>query len=194
MEPANSYGSVSPLNWTTESRSCWIVAGGPSARSFDHRQLAGQCIIAVNDGVFVAGPAKPETVVMFSADSQWVSHHRSLLANAAGDRYVCVHLDTWPACAGIQGVTYLDRYRGVLSRDRTQVAIGGNSGYGAINLAYLLGATLIHLIGFDMDPSTKPIFRQWIPKFRDLAAVLRDLQVQVLNHNPRSCIDAFEMA
>lgn len=37
-----------------------------------------------------------------------------------------------------------------LSRDKTRIHTGRNSGYAAIGLAYNLGATRILLIGFDM--------------------------------------------
>lgn len=94
----------------------------------------------------------------------------------------------------------------VLSRDPSCLAHGGNGGYQAINLAALAGAQRIVLLGFDMKfrqgqknwhpgyPIKTPErhIKQWIPRFRELAAELRHDGVQVLNASEETALDAFE--
>ena len=53
-----------------------------------------------------------------------------------------------PAQWGIKQLISLDKPG--LSREQGTIFRGGNSGYQAVNLAYLLGATRIILLGFDM--------------------------------------------
>lgn len=56
--------------------------------------------------------------------------------------------NTDPESWGIKVLTGVDR--GGLSRQQGVAHLGSNSGYQALNLAYLLGAERIILLGFDM--------------------------------------------
>jgi hypothetical protein len=109
-----------------------------------------------------------------------------------GEKYLAVPLETWPECGGVPGAVYLRRsHEAGLSNDPGALCTGGNSGYAAINLAYLKGAETIHLVGYDMDPKMDDKYRQWIPRFRTMLPQLRRKDVTVLNHNKNSFIDAF---
>jgi hypothetical protein len=79
---------------------------------------------------------------------------------------------------------------------------GRNSGYQAINLAYLLGATRIVLLGYDMHgehwhPQHKPPlsmiqnFRDWVPRFDQMARDLKKQNVSVLNCTPGTRLKVF---
>lgn len=81
---------------------------------------------------------------------------------------------------------------------REGVATCGNSGYQATNLAYLLGAARIGLIGFDMKPGkhhhfhgdhrggtltnpTDGLYRDWIKGFSEIHEALQAEGVELVN-------------
>jgi hypothetical protein len=85
---------------------------------------------------------------------------------------------------------------------------GGNSGYQAINLAYLWGAKAIVLLGFDCSPSKdgkahwfgqhgpqltqRQPFDLWQAKFPQLAQDLASENVPVLNASRETVLRCFE--
>jgi hypothetical protein len=90
------------------------------------------------------------------------------------------------------------------------IHFGGNSGYQAINLAFLLGARRILLLGFDMGygksgkrhffgdhpggmnvPSPFPDF---INSFRSVAAQAPDLGLEIVNCSRETALDCFPRA
>jgi hypothetical protein len=86
------------------------------------------------------------------------------------------------------------------------IRLGGNSGYQAINLAVLLGAAKVLLLGFDMhapagrkhwhDDHPHPMtqnqcFEEWLHKFEKLATDLEGEGIEVLNCTPGSALDCF---
>lgn len=147
----------------------------------------------VND--FLAGNGS-ERAAVFSLDPDWVRADRKLLETCEGERYVAVALDTHPDLANIPGVTYLQqRHEPGLSDDPRYVHTGGNSGYAAINLAYLKHAKRIHLVGYDMvgrNGVERDKFRDWAPRFDSMLPQLKAAGITVINHNPDSAITAFE--
>ena len=99
-----------------------------------------------------------------------------------------------------------------LSFDPHYVATGGNSGYQAINLAVLMGATRIILLGFDMKKEKDQPRHYWpdnegeypdgilkvdsnykafIRHFDTLPNVLNKIGVQVINCTPGSALTCF---
>lgn len=86
------------------------------------------------------------------------------------------------------------------------VHFGGNSGYQAINLAYLWGAKRIILLGFDCKPvngkdhwfgqhdkrltNTQP-YQLWMNNFPKLAKDLLLQGVEVINCSPDSALTCF---
>lgn len=191
LEANKSYSTVSPPWWDE----VWIVAGGPSARQFDFSRLAGKQVLGVNDAIDLPLYRSGACACLFSADPDWVRRELEYLHLYEGPKYAAIALDTHPDLADLPGVTYLQRcHEDGLSFDPGFVCTGGNSGYAAINLAVLKGAKLIHLVGYDMDPSTRgqgDKFEQWIPRFRTMLPQLEEHGIRVINHNLHSHIDAF---
>lgn len=192
MDRTISSVNVSPRLW----RETWILGGGPSVASTDLAAIAssGFTILAVNDSIDrISGFLPAERLaVVFSMDANWVRRRRSFLQDYRGEKYIALPLETFPECSNIPGVEYLTwacRSTG-LSED-SRALHGCNSGYAAINLAYLHGATTIHLVGYDMDPADKTEFKFWAPMFRSMLPQLQSCGATVLNHNPHSYIDAF---
>jgi len=87
-----------------------------------------------------------------------------------------------------------------------KIHYGGNSGYQAINLAYLWGASRIILLGYDMQKTDgkthwhgdhpkglhkNPIMLSWIKSFNRLADDLKDKSVEVVNATRTTALEAF---
>lgn len=86
---------------------------------------------------------------------------------------------------------------------------GGNSGFQAVNLAYLLGYTRIILLGYDMqltggqthwhgdhdfEGATNPVkntFKGWIPAFNKVAQELKSVGVEVINASRKTALECF---
>lgn len=99
-----------------------------------------------------------------------------------------------------------------LSLDPRHLHQGGNSGYQAINLAVLMGAERILLLGFDMKlgaagrvhwhgdhPETMrqpsgSTFRNWRQKFAAAAIDAEQAGIEVVNCTPGSALECFPMA
>ena len=94
---------------------------------------------------------------------------------------------------------------------KVKLHFGSNSGYQAINLAYLLGATKIVLIGYDMQRDgdqvhffgnhpyhkqgggpTNALMRDWCLKFEQLAYDLHREGVEVINATRKTALTAFD--
>ena len=148
----------------------WVVGGGPSSKLFDPARLTGKVVLLVNDALSLFSSAQMRlfrAAVAVSVDNDWIRRRRPLLKSFDGEKYFALPLETWPDCGGITGAVYLQRGPArELSDDPAFLNTGGNSGYSAINLAYLKGAREIHLIGFDMNLDTRgktDLYEQWIP-------------------------------
>ncbi len=187
------------MGWPPE---VWIVGGGPSGLAFDLGRLEGKQVLSVNSSLFklrlslaarrYVRPLDSPAPAVFSLDHVWARGHRGFLADYPGERYLAVPLETWPDVGGIPGVAYLRRSPALgLSEDPGVIHAGCNSGYGALNLAVLMGAKDVHLVGFDMDPSQNENFVHWAPLFRTMLPQLGRLGVTVTNHNRYSFVDAF---
>lgn len=138
-----------PDQWKGER--CFVIGGGPSVNDFDIKALEGEHTIAVNMAFRLL---KPE--IVYATDARlwgWVERNETG-ANDKEEFEACGAIKVWsdlnniplpedivlaPAVAGGKISTSLN----------DGVAAGTNSGFGALNLAMLLGAKEIYLIGFD---------------------------------------------
>ena len=172
-----------------------IVAGGPSLTHDlrDVRLLRARfrgTVCAVNSSVFTV----PWCHVLYACDWQWWQVYRQKLkAIEYAGRRVSVRpksksygaREVYPIeCAKLPGL------------GRTAIRQGGNSGYQAINLAFLDGAREIVLLGFDMghtfgrkhhhEDHPAPLDNAsgvdvWLPRFDQLAKDLQSEGVRVVN-------------
>jgi hypothetical protein len=192
--------------------SCFIIGGGPSLVGFDFNRLRGRGkIIVINKGF----TAVPFADVLFFMDH--MSFYRRLLTEKFGPESI----KAWRAFAGIKAflnlrgrategdiysIRSLGRF-GISPSLARGLFHGGNSGYGAINLALCLGAAPIYLLGYDMryapDGETHwhGGYNQGQPQriyegFRQRVDQLGDLingrwPGRVINCNPRSALRNF---
>jgi hypothetical protein len=189
-------GKVDPI-WSGET--VYIIGGGPSLAGFNWKGLEGKKTIAINKALITY----PNADVVYWTDSRVYRWYTQEINRFKGLKY------TIKGNAGYAPDVKVLK-RGVkfgLEEARDRLAHGNNSGYAAINLAYLLGAKRIILLGYDMKndgikghyhdgypvPMTSDkIYRdQFLPGFEILAEKLKEKKVQVYNASPISNIKCF---
>lgn len=122
----------------------FIVGGGPSLQGFDFSRLRGARIIAVNR----AFEYLPFADILFSMDNRYYGEIR-MTKEFRGFRGRKVWINTMNF--HYEGVETLKIYDvpGMSPSVASGISTGGNSGYAALNLALLLGADPVYLLGFD---------------------------------------------
>jgi hypothetical protein len=203
-----------PFGKATENfdQPVYIIGGGSSLVGFDFGRIKGNGYrLGVNKSAFWA-----ECDGMFSLDQHFVRMHRNdiqYFVNSGGDVWLAMPTNE-DGHKLIDGATYIirDRSKGLSSDPR--YIYGVNSGYGALNLAFLKRAPSVALLGLDMQygkegqthfhdgyswhnpNSHRWMCRVWSRAF-DLAAIqCKDAEVEVINYigNPPSKITAFPTA
>lgn len=174
---------------------CYLVGGGPSLRAFDFRKLDGRPVLAVNR----AFERLPGAQVVYWSDPEFWLWHGEALAGHSGLKV------TTDGLGPREGVTEIAR-TGLDGLETAAFAVrhGCNSGYAALNLAVLMGAREIVLLGLDMRDAAdgadhwhdgypaprKMTYEAIRPHFRTLVQPLRRLGIAVWN-TEGSAIDAF---
>lgn len=176
----------------------FCLASGPSMTQADADAVRGLGrVIAINNTVQLA----PWADALYSCDPAWWRTYVALHEGFAGRKIALAH-DWLPD--GIEGIPYdADGYGLGIERVHT----GHNSGYQAINWAWMQGATTIVLLGYDMDhggehwhpPHPAPLgnFARGmpelcIPKFAALAHDLAARNIRVINCSRHSALQCFE--
>lgn len=119
-----------------------VIANGPSLTPEDVNYCKGKgFVIAVNDAYRLA----PWSDVLYACDGTWWDHHITRVTGFDHRMWTCS-----TEAAKAYGLRYIG-VRGDVkwSGDPSFVAGGGNSGFQALNLAYLWGFREIVLLGFD---------------------------------------------
>lgn len=180
--------------------SVWFcLASGPSMCREDAEAVRGRGkVIAIGN----TGELAPWADVLYSADASWWRQYGDRHKAFTGRR-VALAQDELPA--GVEGLPH--RNEPGLGPDC--IHTGCNSGYQAINLAFLEGATTIVLIGYDMqhtggrhhwhadhprplgnfNPGMPELCR---PKFTPLARDLRERGVRCVNASRETALECFE--
>ena len=193
--------NTSPLpDW--HGHTCVIAASGPSLSDEDVVRVehsTARCI-AINTTFRKFDHAD----VLYACDYLWLKHHKAEFMPRFNGR---VWTQDRAAAEQFHFKYVRHAARDGLGRGNT-LHVGGNSGHGAINLAYLFGARRILLIGYDMreiggrkhwhpdHPSPcvqKQQFGEWIHKFRKLADDLKAAKCEVINCTPNSALQCFPM-
>ncbi len=192
-----------PRNW--EGETAFVIASGPSRLTQGIERLEGRRVIAVNSSGFDATFAD----YLFSGDGRWLNLHRDVLIRDWAGRVVTYsRAANWP---GLKRLVKLDppsvgRRSAVaaatgISTDPRSVVCRFTSLQGAINLAVLLGARRVVLLGADGGPGPDGATHAhtphpWPPKpgcwdeqlvdLKTAVAPLKKLGIEVLNASPGS--------
>lgn len=196
------WGEVSAPFW--DDRPLIICGTGPSLRGFDFSRLEelGR-VLAVKEAVHDL----PFAAACFGLDMPWMRRRRAALARLAVPLYLAVSIEQTDQAPPLPNATFLKRRRDAneLSDDSTTIEAGGNSGFGALNLAYLKRAKDIILFGFDYAGEHYcrdryehlPIGQnarylpKWAGNFETTRKQLDARGISVLNASPNSNVHAF---
>ena len=144
---------------------------------------------------------------MYACDPHWWEHYYAQIQAAN------FGAELWTQDEGASRNYLLNRMPGIseagLGLDK--IHFGGNSGYQAINLAYLFGARKIVLLGFDMQATngkqhyfgrhpyhqngqgpSDALFKSWQQNFLQLARDLKAHNVHVVNATRTSALTMFD--
>lgn len=180
------------------------IAGGPSLLRADVAlcERAGLVLMGINNAYQITD----KLTYHYACDTKWWREHYP---------YTQAHtrkfsLKSKKKDEGHSGVEQMQRgQRDVVSHKWPILGTGGNSGFQALNLAYLLGYKTIILLGYDMQEqdgqthwhpdhdfkgATNPAqstFRTWIKTYNKIAPELASVGVHVLNATRRTALDAF---
>ena len=180
------------------------MATGPSLTAHDCSAVSesGHKIIAVND----AYKLLPDAHILYAADYQWWKIHLDQVRKKFNGK-LCTqwHKERdkeYPLENGIEAI------QGFHTKGLGQhyLSFNGNSGAQAINLAYLLGAKRIILLGYDMShcdgkshffgDHPKPLktvdHKRFINNFSNLAVDLKSCGVEVINCSRRTALYQFK--
>ena len=185
-------------------QTCVVAATGPGLS----QEIAEQCarlpswvpVIAVND----AYRRIPSAEILFTGDRLWIAYHRD-----------CPGFRGWKWASDSRGdprmieLAEKHGYRIIrviekpgFSYEIDRVHSGLNSGFQAVNMAILLGAARILLVGFDMrgdhffgkhafrSHGDRSNFAAFIAHFRHAAKELPPT-VEIVNCTPNSDLDCF---
>jgi hypothetical protein len=184
---------VEPI-WSGET--VYIIGGGPSLIGFDWNRLIGKRTIAINKAIL----SYPMADALYWTDSRVYGWYKKEIDSFKGLKYSIRNHSSYPA--GINILRKSNKFG--LEEAKDALCHGNNSGYAAINLAYLLGAKRIVLLGYDMHndgkkghyhdgypvpPTGDNIYRdQFIPGFQILADLLKEKKVDVYNASMTSSL------
>lgn len=165
-----------------------ICASGQSLTQEDVNYCRGKGTVIVTNNTYQLAPWAD---VLWACDLKWWKAYPEAMEFKG--RKISVQNDE------VEKIQTLDRPGLGLE----QVHTGGNSGYQAINWAFLQGATKIVLLGLDMHgthwhgdhvrglPNAHP-FAKWIKAFDRLAIDLEKQGVEVVNCSLGSKLDCFK--
>jgi hypothetical protein len=201
--PHNPFAAVMPDGaWVGQP--CFVIAGGPSLIDFDFERLRGKGhIIAINRAFEYA----PWADILFFMDNKFYRMCHE------GERYL-----KWQAFKGykvfldLMGRKYEDCYHvRSLGRVGLSHAIskglyhGNNSGVGALNLALVLKARPVYLLGYDCrfeenrshfhsgygPRANESTVKGFVRDFERMAKFMREERTSIVNLNPRSGLKIF---
>lgn len=182
-----------------------VLGSGPSLSKSDVDLARSRVdgVIAVNDAYKFA----PWATALYAADGQWWNWHHGAAEHVIGKIHYPAFTGQFKYClkhTNWQGVQVLRKGPETgLTLDRTQVALGRNSVYQAINVAVHFGATRILLLGVDMQGqpgshffgrhpnNSGPPFNVCLERFATLVKPLKAAGVEVINCTRSTALKCF---
>lgn len=171
----------------------FVIGGGSSLRSFNFNFLDGRNTIGANEA-FRLGPALCSRLLF--ADWKWWRARKFDLEDYARKGGIVYSICPDTERFHLPWLRQLGRGSPLLSSQKDTLGWNHNTGAAAINLAFLLGAKRIFLLGFDMtaDPTGQTHWHNWrggptppssyvrfISSMAGMAAGLKGKGIEVLN-------------
>jgi hypothetical protein len=197
----NGFSSIKlQPKWAT----VYLIGGGPSLRGFDLQRLQGHAVVAINDAILHL----PWATALFSLDLCWMNNRLAEIAAFSGQCYLAVPMGAEIIPKLPPDTILLERipgFRGLSGQPSRIYVGGGNSGFGAFNLAVLAGAKRIVLLGYDFcrnaqhwhegyawkGNSNERMYNKWGEQFQYTLPTLRTLGIEVLNASKISSLNLF---
>lgn len=199
-----------------KGKPCFIIGGGPSLCDFNWDLLKGKRTIGVNRAF-----EKFEPTIIFSMDLRflnWINKDRygsQVTKQFRESKAYKVWLAT--KIISLSQEIFVIPVKGSYQKGFTEfthsmtggLGHGNNSGYAALNLAAVLGASPIYLLGFDMKHegfgmerkthwhNGHPSFQEastvakFIPYFTMMARRASERGIKVINLSPDSALECF---
>lgn len=191
-----------------EGQTVFVIGGGPSIKSMPLKQIAKRPVVGCNDA-FRLGTWVDWLVF---GDMRWFRwNHEELAKWPNRERAVCIvpqlledRTEKWPWLK----ILRRDEARFGLSVESDTVCWNRGCGGTAINVAYLLGAARIVLIGFDMrivdgehnwhayhQKMERPQIYQnsMVPFMKPMSDAMKVTGLQIANATPGSALNLFPM-
>jgi hypothetical protein len=188
---------------------CFIIGGGPSLRGFDFERLRGEKIIAVNRA-FMDVPWADMMISMDNRFYRWIL--RDDIKGARSSYVAFKGLRVWVDMSNLRygaDVHYVKGWDGWKMPHSLKggIYVGGNSGFCALQIAVLLDASPIYLLGFDMRIGKDTHYHSGYPiktrqasldrykaTFGEFAKMIkqRNIDVTIINLNKDSALRCFE--
>lgn len=167
-----------------------VVCCGASLKSFDWALLRGKTVIAVNGAYRFCRPDYFFTLDPTGETAGYLGEAQHLCKAYCAYREIVPGYDRVTWLRTLRGDGWQTTYMG-LSADPGAIA-NGNSGHGAYNMALLMGAKRVALLG--LDGSGRHFFDDAERAFAHLPALFAASRVdgvEVLNGSPESTIECF---
>lgn len=120
----------------------FIIGGAPSLKEFDFSLLHGLETIGCN-----AAAEQSSSKYVCSMDRLWIRTNQDVLEKYSENAHIaCCDKTPRPESANV----YKKDHSSVLSLKANYLA-GKHSGHAAMNLAFLMGADIIHLLGIELN-------------------------------------------
>lgn len=190
-----------------EGERVFVVGGGPSLRNLDPEKLRDRRVIAVNNAGL---DLVPWADVLIWSDPRWFRWNEDRLHLHGGPIKIArnaVNIEH-----GRFRIRNMRRDTGPSLSLRPDTLAGYDTGAGAVNLAFLMGARDIVLLGFDMSDPPPDRWREgnyhgdhqiapppmqrtenFVPSHERMALALDEHGVKVRNATPGSALRAYEM-
>lgn len=195
----------------------FLVGGGPSLRGFDFARLRGRRSIGVNIAFYAFDPT-----IIFSMDTRclnWILNgtydrgsfpglRDKFKKTAAYKTWLLTYTASLPDDIFIVPVhkSYQVGLDSFTFRYRDGIGHGNHSGYAALNLAVILGANPIYLLGYDCNrqpdashwhaghpiPQNPTHLTTFIKYMTNAAPIIKKAGIRVVNLNPASALRCFE--
>ena len=176
------------------------IATGPSLTLCDVNKCkqSGRTIYAINDAYKLA----PWADYLYACDGDWWDYHEGV-KDFKGERWT-----TSDAAALKWGLNHAPGTPQKLFATEYPMAYGKNSGFQAINLAFLHGHRDIWLLGYDLgfEKDTKKHFfgehprgvdrpsqfPEWIEHYRKAAPIMKESGLSITNMTRTTALECFE--
>jgi hypothetical protein len=179
----------------------FLIGGGPSLSGFDFNRLRGKgVVVAINDAMNYV----PWAQCVLSIDTVWIRRRREYLRRF-GQQKIGIIPREWRGPEPRRMDCLLRLPGPGYSADMGSVYTGNNSGYAALGMSLMRGASEVWLLGYDMN---KPghwhsgynwrcvygaeHYPAWSGMFAILAEVARLKGARIINANPSSAIGCFQ--